>query len=192
MFKNIYGEEPNYAKTKELLAALGYDEDNKLPVELWYTPTHYGDTEADVATVIKASWEASGVISVTVKSAEWSTYLDYMRMAVGVAPIMLFGWYPDYVDPDDYTSPFLDSAVEYRLGSYYEDPEMDELLVAGRTAITIEERTKLYEQVQDKLAEDVPHIPIFQGILYVVTPKNIKGVVLDPVMILRYFLIYKE
>ncbi|MFQ5711387.1 MAG: ABC transporter substrate-binding protein [Candidatus Geothermarchaeales archaeon] len=192
VFKDVYGETPNYAKTRELLATIGYNEGNKLPLELWYTPTHYGDTEADVATVIKASWEASGVISVTVKSAEWSTYLDYMRMVVGVAPIMLFGWYPDYLDPDDYTTPFLDSAVEYRLGSYYSDPEMDELLEAARTTINIEERTKLYKQVQDKLAEDVPHIPIFQGTLYAVTQKNVKGVVLDPAMIFRYFLVYKE
>ena len=39
---------------------------DKVPVDLWYSPTHYGDTEASVAEVIKRSLEATGRFQVKV------------------------------------------------------------------------------------------------------------------------------
>ena len=39
-------------KARELLRLAGYSEENKLKVNLWYTPKHYGTTEADVAAVV--------------------------------------------------------------------------------------------------------------------------------------------
>ena len=51
-FKEKYGER-NLELAKKLLSEAGYSPSNKLSIELWYTPTHYGDTEVDVATMIK-------------------------------------------------------------------------------------------------------------------------------------------
>ena len=42
-------------------AALAYYFDNKLEMDLWWTPTHYGPTEADVATVLKDNLEETGM-----------------------------------------------------------------------------------------------------------------------------------
>jgi len=85
---------------KKLLTEAGYSKDNPFKFELWYTPTHYGDLEADVAAIIKESLEETGMMEVTLKSAEWATYAA-KYIAEGVMPIFLLGWYPDYVDPDD-------------------------------------------------------------------------------------------
>lgn len=52
-FKEAYGEGPNITLARSLLSQAGYSETSKLVIELWYTPTHYGDTEADVATLLK-------------------------------------------------------------------------------------------------------------------------------------------
>jgi peptide/nickel transport system substrate-binding protein len=76
-----------------------------LKVELWYTPTHCVDTEADVTTVLKRQLEATGLIEVEIKSAERATYVDNARNARMM--LSLFGWYPDYIDPDDFLTPFL-------------------------------------------------------------------------------------
>ena len=106
-FKEEYGVR-NLTLAKELLKEAGYSEENPFEFELWYTPTHYGDLEADVALVIKESLEETGMMKVTLKSAEWATYAaEYI--AKGVMPIFLLGWYPDYLDPDDYTTCFLHS-----------------------------------------------------------------------------------
>ncbi len=183
-FKEKYGD-ANIELAKQLLQQAGYSEDNKLKLELWWTPTHYGDTEKDLAQVLKEQLEKTGMIEVELKSAEWSTYVDYARKGAMMAS--LFGWYPDYLDPDDYTSPFLKCTANNWLGYPYCDAEMDELLEKAQVATSIEERTKLYEQVQKKLAEDAPIIPLIQAKLTLVAKKNVQGIVLDPTMIFRYY-----
>ncbi len=166
------------------------EEAKKLKIELWWTPTHYGDTEKDLAQVLKEQLEATGMIEVELKSAEWSTYTDYARKGAMMAS--LFGWYPDYLDPDDYTTPFLKCTANNWLGYPYCDPEMDELLEKASTATSMEEREQLYKQIQQKLAEDAPIIPLIQGKLTIVAKDDIKGITLDPTMIFRYYLVYSE
>ena len=77
-FKEVFGD-GNIELSRKLLAEKGYSEENKLKFELWYTTAHYGDTEVDVAAVLKEQFEATGVIEVDVKSAEWATYKQNWR-----------------------------------------------------------------------------------------------------------------
>ena len=188
-FKDKYGEGPDLELARKLLREAGYSEENKLKIELWYTPTHYGSTEADLAAAIKECWEATGMIEVTIKSAEWSTYLELTRKK-GL-PVTLYGWYPDYLDPDNFLYPFLHTGSNRWLGNPYSNPELDKMLDKAQAATDTATREKLYTEVQKILAEDSPIIPIFQGKLYVVTKPEIEGVVIDPYMLLRYWLIYK-
>jgi len=182
-----YGD-GNVELAKKLLKEAGYSESKKLKLELWWTPTHYGDTEKDLAQVLKEQLEKTGMIEVELKSAEWSTYVDYARRGAMMAS--LFGWYPDYLDPDDYTTPFLKSDANNWLGFPYSNPEMDEILQKAQVATTMDERKSLYEEIQKKLAEDSPIIPLIQGKLTIVAKKEVKGISLDPTMIFRYYLIY--
>lgn len=189
-FKEEYGER-NLELAKELLREAGYSETNPFEFELWYTPTHYGDLEADVAAVIKESLEETGMMKVTLKSAEWATYAaEYI--AAGVMPIFLLGWYPDYIDPDDYTTVFLHSEWSPDLGVFYSNPQMDEWLDQASVETDMTRRTELYEKIQRLMAEEAPVIPFFQGVLTAAFWPNVRGVVLDPTMLLRYYLIYKE
>ena len=187
VFLDKYGEH-NITLARKLLTEAGYSETNKLKIELWYTPAHYGPTEADVAALIKDALEETGMIEVTLRSAEWSTYVDYITK--GVMPIFLLGWYPDYVDPDDYTTPFLHSKYCWALGVFYNNSRMDSLLEQAMVAPTTEKRAALYEEVQELMADEAPVIPLFQGRLIVVAKKGVEGIVLDATMIFRYYLLY--
>ncbi len=188
VFKEKYGEGPNLDLAKQLLTQAGYSETNKLKIQLWYTPTHYGDTEADLAQLLKEQWEATGMVEVTIKSAEWGTYLDYARNAE--MQISLFGWYPDYLDPDDYTTPFLESPANNWAGTRYNNSHMNEILQEAQSLADQGKREQLYKEAQQMLAEDVPYIPLIQGKLYVVTDPNIKGVNIGPDMVFHYDLLY--
>jgi len=176
----------NVELAKRLLREAGYSKANKLKVELWYTPTHYGDTEKDLAALLKEQWEKTGLVEVTIKSAEWSTYVDNARK--GVMMFSLFGWYPDYIDPDDFLTPFLKPPANKWTGSGYSNDRVNELLTKAQLVTDIGERTKLYEQVQQILREDAPIIPLLQGRLYMVTKPGI-SVVVGPTMIVPYNLI---
>jgi len=175
---------------RALLAEAGFDETNPLVMDLWWTPDHYGPTEGDVAAVVKQALEETGVIQVNLQSAEWATYTDYF--GPGTMPVFFLGWYPDYLDPDNYTSSFASTDASEDLGIFYSNPEMDDLLVRARTATDPAEREQLYAQIQQLWTTEVPSIPLTQGLLVVVTRPGIGGVTLDPTLFLHYFTLTKE
>lgn len=188
-FKDVYGD-GNIEKAKELLASKGYTEDKKFAFTLWYTPSHYGDTEVDTAAVMEAQLEATGVMDVTVKSAEWATYRDQWHNKQMQA--YLLGWYPDYMDPDNYTAAFAGTAGSAGLGVYFSDPAWDKILNQGQTVADEKERTKIYEEIQKMWAEDIPTAPIYQGTLYCFTKLSVEGVKLSPTLRFHYDLLYMK
>ncbi|ADV64860.1 extracellular solute-binding protein family 5 [Desulfurococcus mucosus DSM 2162] len=188
VFKEKYGD-GNLELARSLLRQAGFSESKKLTIELWYTPTHYGDTEKDVAAILKEQLEKTGLITVTVKSAEWSTYVDYARK--GNMMMYLLGWYPDYLDPDDYTTPFLKSTANSWTGTGYANPTMDQLLEQASSTGNQTLREQLYRQVQEILGEDVPYIPLYQGVLYIVARQGVEGIQPSPTMLFYYWTVYK-
>ncbi|MEW6566555.1 MAG: ABC transporter substrate-binding protein [Chloroflexota bacterium] len=191
MFSHIDAfPERDLDQARALLAQAGFDESNPLVMDLWWTPDHYGPTEGDVAAVTKQALEETGVIQVNLQSAEWATYTDYF--GPGTMPVFFLGWYPDYLDPDNYTSAFAGSDASADLGIFYSNPEMDDLLLRARLSTDMAEREQLYGQIQQLWTTEVPTIPLTQGLLVVVTRSNIGGVVLDPTLFLHYFTLTKE
>jgi len=188
------GYKPTYEGTedveagKALLAGAGFTEDNPLVLDLWYSPTHYGDTEPDVAAVIKDQWESSGVVEVNLQFTEWAEYRDMGR--AGELPVSLLGWYPDYMDPDNYTNVFAHSPASWS-GSNYSNPEMDALLEAQASELDQAARIKILEDVQDLWVTESPFVPLGQGKLLIAYSDDVSGVVLDPIALLHYFLIEK-
>ncbi len=174
-------------KARELLKRAGYNESNPLVIDLWYTPTHYGGTEADVAQVLKSSLEETGIIKVNIKYAEWSTYIDYFLN--GTMGMFLLGWYPDYIDPDDYIAPFVSTEGGKSLGSFYSDVVMDKLIKYARMFEEIPVREAFYDVIQEKMAREVPYLPLWQGIATAAAQPYITGILLEPTQIFRYYII---
>jgi peptide/nickel transport system substrate-binding protein len=175
-----------------LLEGAGYSADNKLVMDLWWTPTHYGPTEADVATILKDNLEETGLVEVNLQNTEWATYKEYMN--AGSMPVFLLGWYPDYLDPDNYTWSWAHSDASDDMGIFYSNPEMDALLEAGQVAVPLDgdERKAIYEEAQELWAVDVPTTPLTQGALLIVAQPDITGITLDPTMNDYYFLYERE
>jgi ABC-type transport system substrate-binding protein len=71
---------------------------------------------------------------------------------------------------------------------------MDALLEAGQVATPVDsdERKAIYEDAQKLWVEDPPTIPLTQGSLLVVAQPGVGGIVLDPNMLVHYFLFTKE
>jgi len=184
-----YGD-ANLDLAKQLLTEAGYSEQNKLDVELWYTTTQLGEPGRDMALVIKENWEKTGMVTVSLSTAEWATYLE--NAANGVMKVYIQIWYPDYLDPDDYVSPFMLTGANAWSGNFYSNTEVDELISQGITTIDQAERVKIYEAIQDILARDIPIAPVFEGKTILVAVKGVQGVLLDATTLLRYATLYKE
>ncbi len=188
-FKTVHGD-GNIAKAQKLLKAAGYSESNKLTFDFWYTPSHYGDTEVDMAAVIKDQLEATGMMKVNVKSAEWAAYRD--NWANKVMPIWLLGWYPDYIDPDNYTSAFAGTAGSKGLGIHFSSAVWDKKFVEGQTITDMGKRAAVYKDLQKMWTVEVPTMPIFQGTLYLFTQNNVRGIMLSPTLQFNYGPIHRK
>lgn len=90
--------------SKKILTDLGYTADKPFTFELWYPPEHYGTTTADVMQVIKEQLEETGLMKVDLKSQNWAEYVD--SFVAGELPFFMLGWFPDFVDPENWLSPF--------------------------------------------------------------------------------------
>jgi peptide/nickel transport system substrate-binding protein len=181
---------PNYTLTQQLLSALGYNANNKLTFDLWYETSGHYPSSAQQALVLKDSLEASGVITVNLQSLDWAAYRTARTEETMQAYIM--GWYPDYIDPDDYIYPFVQSSGGSWLHINYNSSAMDQLVAwaRGNTSETI--RQGLYSQINDYIVADCPLIPLYQSSAYAVTKTNVQGVYLDITQQWRNWLVYAQ
>ncbi|OFX17482.1 hypothetical protein A3K71_02500 [archaeon RBG_16_50_20] len=178
----------NYAFTREALAKYGYNENNKLKLDLWYESSGHYPQSPDQATVLKSSLEGSGVIQIELKSADWPSYRVNRNQEI--MQMYILGWYPDYVDADNYMFPFLHSVGGSWIHMNYNNPQMDDLINQARAKTDAAERNQLYAQAQELFAQDAPIVPLFQGTAWAVTKPNVGGVVLDISQSWRHWLVY--
>jgi peptide/nickel transport system substrate-binding protein len=158
-----------------------------VPIELWYSPTHYGDTEAAVAEVIARSLEATRRFTVKIRNVEWAEYGNKRR--AGEMPVFLMGWYPDYLDPDDYLEPFSDPNIFDP--AKWNDSRMLELVHTEQRLQDPARRDDAVRQAQAYMADQVPYIPLFQAPQFAATSDKVSGVKLDPIQIFRFWLLEK-
>jgi len=169
------------------LAAAGHPA-GTVPVELWYSPTHYGDTEQAVAELIARSLEDTHRFTVKVRNVEWAEYGK--KRQAGEMPVFLMGWYPDYLDPDDYLEPFSNPGIFDP--AKWDDPKMADLVQTEQRAQDPDRRADVLRQAQSYMADQVPYIPLFQAPQVAATTDKVDGVVLDPIQIFRYWLLEKH
>jgi peptide/nickel transport system substrate-binding protein len=185
-FATMYGRTPNVAKAKAVMTAAGVQ--MPLAVEIWWTPTHYGDASADEYAEIKRALDASGVFKVTLKSTEWAQYSDVPGERYDAFQL---GWFPDYPDAENYLSPF------YKEGNFtangYSSKKMTALLSAMLGAPTEAKRLAIIRQIQLLAAREVPIIPYWQSDMIAVGRSNVRGIptTLDAAFIMRFWKISK-
>ncbi len=170
-------------KAKQLLQQAGYSASNPLDITLWYPTGHYGSTEPDVAAVLKTALEQTGILKVKLEALDWGTYAT--RMSQGAMGVFTLGWYPDFIDPDNFLAPWLTDSTK-SLGTFWNQApdfaQYKSLITKAREATTQSDRATYYEQVQKMTATDVPFIPLWQnfGQLIAFTKPNVSGMVIGP------------
>lgn len=186
-FAAVYGKNPNPAKAKQVLQQAGLD--TPYPVEIWWTPTHYGDASADEYAEIKRGLERNGVFDVTLKSSEWAQYSSVLGTQYNIFQL---GWFPDYPDAENYVVPFYRSDTFTADG--YKNPKMEALIKKELASKTLAGRIGVLKQIQLLAARDVPIIPYWQQAMLAVGRNNVRGIpgTLDPTVIMRFWHLSKS
>lgn len=186
-FKEVYGDAPDVEGAKKVLADAGIT--TPVPIEIWWTPTHYGDSSADEYAEIQRALEGSGLFDVTLKSTEWDAYTT--AAFTDEYPVYQLGWFPDYPDGDNYVFTFYSKSSF--LNDHYVNPKVEKLLADERATTDQAQREKDYAEIQRIGAQDVPIVPIWEAQQLAVTQTNVTGVqdTLDVAYIFRYWIISK-
>ena len=185
-FVKMYGKTPSKAKAAAVLKAAGVS--TPVNVQFWYTPSHYGDASADEFAEIQRALNGSGLFKVTLKTAEWAQYVNTLGKTKGVFQL---GWFPDYVDAEDYLQPFYPKGQF--LSNGYSSAAMDALAIKEQGTKSPAARMAIVKQMETLAAKDVPIIPYWQGSMIAVSKSGVQGIdkTLDPTFILRFWLISK-
>jgi peptide/nickel transport system substrate-binding protein len=187
-FSDEYGDGPDVAAATKTLQDAGID--TPVPLEVWWTPSHYGAASGDEYAEIKRQLDDSGLFDVTLKSTEWNQYST--AAFTDKYPIYQLGWFPDYPDADDYTASFY--APASFLNIHYDNPEMNKLLAEEKGSDDPAVRQKAFDRIQQIGAEDAPTIPIWQADQVAAVRDGVNGVeeTFDPSFIFRFWLISKD
>jgi peptide/nickel transport system substrate-binding protein len=170
--KGRYGDKagsPSTAAAKSVLAAAGVTGPVKL--DLQYTPSHYGPSAADEYALIKDQLDKSGLFTVNLQSTEYEQYSK--DRTSDVYPAYQLGWFPDYSDADNYLTPFFLQGGF--LKNHYDNPAVDALIQEQAVTSDATKRAELIGQIQDKVAADLPTVPLLQGAQVAVTGAGIQG-----------------
>jgi peptide/nickel transport system substrate-binding protein len=198
-FKDEFGAAPDKAKAAAELSGAGVK--TPLALHIQYTTDHYGPTSADEYNEIKRQLDATGLFNTTVQGTAYTTYSP--ERVKDTYPIYQLGWFPDFVDADNYLGPFMGN--NNFVGAHY----CDGTKPAGRPCdkegvlplLTTEEtksgdaRIQAIQQIQKIQATGVlPLLPLLQGTQVAVTQPGISGVqeTLDPTYQFRFWLFSKS
>lgn len=186
-FADAYGEQPDVAAAKQTLSDAGVKA--PVPLEIWWTPSHYGPASGDEYAEIKRQLDASGLFEVTLQSTEWNQYSE--AAFTDKYPTYQLGWFPDYPDPDDYVGNFLSKTSFLNL--HYDNPEVDKLLAEEKASTDDATRQRAFARIQEISAQDAPNIPIWEGDQVAGVRDGVNGVedTFDPAFIFRFWLISK-
>ncbi len=169
-FKNLYGTSPDKAKAKKFLDDAGVS--TPVDLKLQYNPDHYGSNSDQEYNMVKRQLEASGLFKVSLQSTEWNTYSE--ERVKDAYPAYQLGWFPDFPDADNYLTPFF--APDNFLQSHYDDKTTTKLLDTERTEADKAKREKDLGAVQERVANQVPILPLLTGAQVAVAGKDVKGV----------------
>jgi peptide/nickel transport system substrate-binding protein len=187
-FADEYGETPDVDAATQTLEDAGVE--TPVPLEIWWTPTHYGPASGDEYAEIQHQLEESGLFEVTLESTEWNQYSE--AAFTDKYPAFQLGWFPDYPDADNYASTFY--ATTSFLNIHYSNPEMDDLLAEEKASTDEGVREEAFAKIQELGAKEAPMVPYIELSQVAVAVDGVTGVedTLDPSYIFRYWLVSKD
>ncbi len=190
VFKDAYGD-GNVEKVKQLLTKAGFSKNKPFELELYYS-SGSADRAQVVATLKEyAAQKLEGIMQIKPQSVEQTTL--FSNAAKGIYPSYIVAWSPDFGDADNYVQPLFscskgsaakgcEEGASQSQGSFYYSEQMNKLIEAQRKEQNPEARKKIFAQIQDLMAKDVPLIPLWLKKDYAFTQKPVKNVLLNPVL----------
>lgn len=184
---NVWGfsqQEPfptSLDRARELLIEAGYNptpgESGGFSTSIWWNiPNTQRQQIAEMTQFTLAQLN----IDVQIESMEWPVYLD--RTSNGEQDMFILGWVSVTGDADYGLFPLFHSTMRGPAGNrtFWDTPELDALLEAGRASVDEAERLSIYDEAQRIIRNEAPWVFLQQGELAHAAVANLRGLVLNP------------
>ena len=127
-----------------------------------------------MATIMQSQLKDVG-IDVEIKVMEWGAYLTGMN--AGEQSMFIIGWTCQSPDPDLAVYAPFHSSKKGAGGNYafLSDPQIDDMIMKGRTMKDGADRKALYYALQKRIVEQAPWVFLMNGEQVVGAAKNVKG-----------------
>ncbi|MBO0791555.1 MAG: peptide ABC transporter substrate-binding protein, partial [Ktedonobacteraceae bacterium] len=172
----------NVDAAKQALAASSYGSAAKLPP---ITFTYYtgSTTIKNIVTAIQQQWQDVLGVQVKTTAVEFNKLISLENSTTGNAgPLQLWilGWQADYVDPQDWLSVFFAKGADYNQFNYGQNTganaaqqqAVQDQLAKADTTQDQAQRVQLYNDAEQKIANDCGWIPLYQSkALTLINPK---------------------
>ena len=165
-------------KAKELLKEAGIKPGTE--ITLWAMPVQrpYNPNAKLMAEMLQSDWSKIG-INAKIMTYEWGEYIK--RSKGGENGAMLIGWSGDNGDPDNWLGTLFGcDAIEGNNFSKWCNPQFDKLVKAAKATTDVAERTKLYQEAQQLIKQQVPMTPIAHSTVYQPMSKKVEGFKISP------------
>lgn len=173
--KDLEGLEYNPEKAKELLKEAGVKEDIEFTICV-------NDNQIRIETcqVIQEFLNEVG-IKLKIEVLEFGSLIE--KTTNKQHDMAFFAWVTSTSDADYTYYPLFHSSMHGAPGnrSFYNNPEVDKLIEAGRTNSDYVEREKTYKEIAEVLADEVPSLPLYFQNMSVGINKKVEGFTINPI-----------
>ncbi len=171
----------NPVLAKQLLAEAGYPQGF---TTTFRTPTGRYIQDYQFAQAVAAQLANVGV-KAQIQTTDWPSYIKWVTAPLEQTPLQIFvlGWATQYLDADGELYGQFHSIQWPSRGlasSFYKNPKVDELLIAGQTTVDPKKREEIYKDAQEAIWKDAPWIFLWSQNFYVVTSSHLEGVTTTP------------
>ena len=177
---DFYSYDP--AKAKQLLAAAGFP--NGFSTTLY---SHNVDPWPKVIQAIQYDLQQVGIkagVKVLDRPAYWTLIGKKGKVGLG-----LNDWWMDYPDPFDYTVSLFSKSSAIDEGtnpSFWWSPETETMMKQGQTMTDPAARLTFFQQIQQKIMDQAPAVPLYQPLVTTLHSKRSQGIYMHPVWIFDY------
>ncbi len=166
---------------KKMLAEAGYPQGFTVSFR---TPTGRYIQDYQFAQGIAAQLANVGV-KAQIQTTDWPSYIRWLTTPLDQTPLQIFvlGWASGYLDADGELFGQFHSAQWPPKGlesTFYKNPKVDDLLIAGQTTADPKKRLEIYKEAQEQIWNDAPWIFLWSQTFYVVTSSRLEGVTTTP------------
>jgi oligopeptide transport system substrate-binding protein len=175
--KDLKGIPFDPAKAKQLLAESSYKDAQHMPPIVFATSVQGGGGTDPLAAALTTMYSTTLGINIELQQVDWEHFQQDLYQYK--YQMFMLGWVGDYPDPEDFLDVIFYSGSEQN-HSRYVNPEVDKLLIAGRTEQDRTKRLQIYQQAEQLIVNDCPWVPIYHSINYVLMKSYVQGLVVTP------------